>query len=65
MGFLFGIIFGIMDIEDVATRQIKQYLMKEENYCIPIGIILGGIAGLFVSAGERNVNLIIFLLLFK
>ena len=55
MGMLFGLIFGIMDLEDVAARQIKQYLMKEENYCIPIGLILGGIAGLFVSNGDKNV----------
>ena len=51
MGMLFGLIFGIMDLEDVAARQIKQYLMKEENYCIPIGLILSAIA----SNGDKNV----------
>jgi hypothetical protein len=62
MGMLFGMIFGLMDLEDVAIRQIKEYLMKEENYCIPIGIILGGIAGLCVSVGDKNVNSINFYL---
>jgi hypothetical protein len=56
MGMLFGMIFGIMDIEDISIRKIKEYLMKEENYCIPIGIILGGLSGLFVSITDRNVK---------
>jgi hypothetical protein len=57
MGMLFGLIFGIMDLEDVSIRQIKHYLIKEENYCIPIGLILGAITGLFISNGNKNVNI--------
>jgi len=55
MGMCFGLVFGIMDIEDVSARLIKDYLMKEENYCIPIGVVLGAIAGLFVSSSDNNV----------
>ena len=55
MGLLFGMIFGIMDMEDVSGRFLKEYLIKEENYCIPIGVVLGAIGGLFVSATDNNV----------
>ena len=55
MGMLFGAIFGIMDMEDVSNRHIKEYLMREENYCIPIGVVFGAISGLIVSAGDNSV----------
>jgi len=45
MGGVFGFIFGVMDIEDQAEYTIKLALMKEEHYCYPIGILLGGLAG--------------------
>lgn len=56
MGLLFGTIFGILDMEDVNLKFIKDMLLKEENYCIPIGIFCGGLAGLFASAIQYNVN---------
>ena len=55
MGLSFGLIFGIMDMEEVAVRYIKEMLLKEENYCIPIGIICGGVSGLFASVIDNNV----------
>jgi hypothetical protein len=54
MGLLFGLIFGIMDIEDASVYHIKQELLKEENYCIPIGLLLGAIAG-FIGLVTENV----------
>jgi len=57
MGLLFGLVFGIMDMEDVSARLIKDYLVKEENYCIPIGVVLGAIGGLFVSSTDNTVKL--------
>lgn len=57
MGMLFGAIFGIMDMEDVSNRHLKEYLMREENYCIPIGVVFGAISGLIVSAGDNSVFL--------
>ncbi len=59
MGLLFGLIFGIMDIEDVSVYHIKQELLKEENYCIPIGLLLGAIAG-FIGLVTENVFLLLF-----
>jgi hypothetical protein len=57
MGLLFGLIFGIMDIEDVSNRFIKKQLLREENYCLPIGLLLGAIAGILTIMTE-NVKLV-------
>jgi len=45
MGACFGFIFGVMDIEDEIQYQVRLALLKEERTCIPIGAILGAIAG--------------------
>lgn len=56
MGLFFGTVFGLMDMEDVSLRYLKDMLMKEENYCLPIGIICGGISGLITTLVDNNVN---------
>ena len=56
MGLLFGTIFGLMDMEDVSFQHLKGMLMKEENYCLPIGIVCGGIAGLITTLVDNNVK---------
>lgn len=58
MGCLFGFIFGVMDIEDSSLKLFQERLMKEENFCIPIGVILGGLSGLVASVIENKVNFI-------
>ena len=45
MGATFGFIFGVMDIEDEIQYQVRLALLKEERTCLPIGAILGAIAG--------------------
>lgn len=45
MGATFGFIFGIMDIEDEIQYQVRLALLKEERTCLPIGAVLGAIAG--------------------
>lgn len=45
MGATFGFIFGVMDIEDEIQYQVRLALLKEERTCIPIGAVLGAIAG--------------------
>lgn len=45
MGAVFGTIFGIMDVEDASRYQLRLALLKEEKYCFPIGVVLGGLAG--------------------
>ena len=57
MGMLFGTIFGLMDMEDIPIQIIKKVLVREEYYCIPIGVLCGGIAGLFASLIDNNVRI--------
>ena len=47
MGVVFGLIFGVMDIEDVNEYDIRYALMNEEHYCYPIGMVIGGICGAY------------------
>ena len=43
MGACFGMIFGLMDVEDQRGLQLRDALIEDEEYCIPVGIILGGV----------------------
>jgi hypothetical protein len=45
MGAIFGVIFGVMDIEDETSYHFKLNLMKEEYYCYPIGAGIGFVCG--------------------
>ncbi len=47
VGSLFGIIFGLMDVEDYASRPMVLYkvLYKEISFCEPIGLLFGSFAG--------------------
>lgn len=45
MGAVFGFIFGAMDIEDEIQYQVRLALLKEERTCLPIGALLGAVAG--------------------
>jgi hypothetical protein len=54
MGLLFGTIFGIMDMEEVKFKYLRDMLLKEENYCIPIGVVCGAMMGLFCSTIDNN-----------
>merc|ERR1712007_396979 len=45
MGAVFGLIFGVMDVEDEVSYQIRLALLREERYCYPVGAILGGVVG--------------------
>mmetsp|Transcript_56310 Transcript_56310/g.163321 ORF Transcript_56310/g.163321 Transcript_56310/m.163321 type:complete len:233 (+) Transcript_56310:117-815(+) len=45
MGAIFGLIFGVMDVEDEVSYQIRLALLREEHYCYPVGALLGGAIG--------------------
>ena len=49
MGFIFGGIFAIFDVEDAKLSNISDILGKEEGFLIPIAVVFGFIAGLFIS----------------
>eukprot|EP00941_MAST-03F_sp_MAST-3F-sp1_P003111 g3111.t1 len=44
MGAAFGAIFGLLDVEDRGP-DIRNALIHEENYCIPIGFLIGSVSG--------------------
>jgi Flp pilus assembly protein protease CpaA len=46
LGFVFGLIFGLSDVEDQTQSmiQLRHALSKELNICYPIGAVLGGLA---------------------
>ena len=43
MGGIFGAIFGFMGVEQEVSYHVRLALLREENYCYPIGAILGAI----------------------
>lgn len=45
MGAICGFVFGVMDVEDELSYQIRLALMREEHYCYPLGALLGGAVG--------------------
>lgn len=45
MGAAFGLVFGVMDVEDELSYQIRLALLREEHYCYPVGALLGGAIG--------------------
>lgn len=58
LGCLYGLIFGLLDVEDAAMFKLAVLSYKQEKYCYPIGIILGFVTGLLNQAirehgGER------------
>ena len=56
MGACFGLIFGMLDVEDFVGLELRDALVKEERKCIPVGIVLGAAAALFNEqmAGDRD-----------
>jgi len=54
MGFIFGLIFGLLDVEDETLSNIKMALMREESICYPIGAVMGGIASVMNQYLREN-----------
>lgn len=45
-GTLYGLIFTIMDVEDLSFQNIRRQFFYEETLCVPIGVVGGAVAGL-------------------
>mgnify|MGYP006976778660 CR=1 FL=1 len=56
MGSIYGLLFGWMDIEDANAYTISIKMLKEEKYCLVIGVILGALGGFVNEMIGRNVN---------
>lgn len=52
-GMFYGLIFGLMDIEDDRYWKMKKDFLCEERLCLPIGV-LGGFAAGFCNEILRN-----------
>lgn len=46
LGATFGTIFGMMDIEDNRGLELRDAILREEQYCKPIGVVIGGTTAL-------------------
>jgi hypothetical protein len=44
MGFVFGMVFGLLDVEDETVSHLRMALQREESICYPIGALIGGVA---------------------
>jgi hypothetical protein len=53
LGIIYGLIFGIMDLEDLSKIYLKAAFIREQNYCIPIGLGFGCITG-YMNEYIRN-----------
>eukprot|EP00922_Rhytidocystis_sp_ex-Travisia-forbesii_P033737 GHVS01050118.1.p1 GENE.GHVS01050118.1~~GHVS01050118.1.p1 ORF type:complete len:301 (+),score=49.25 GHVS01050118.1:283-1185(+) len=58
-GALFGLVFGVMDVEDEAAYHFRLALLREEHFCYPIGAVLGAVAGFgneYLRQKEETLN---------
>ena len=44
MGFLFGFVFGMLDVEDARISHLRVSILRDQSICYPIGTLVGGIA---------------------
>lgn len=58
MGAAFGLVFGMLDVEDYQGMELRDALIQEERKCIPIGVILGAAAAVMNErmAGDRDAS---------
>ncbi len=54
VGFLYGLIFGILDVEDANMYRLSLVALKDESYCYPIGIVVGLVAGFLNQMMREN-----------
>eukprot|EP01068_Selenidium_serpulae_P005552 Selendium_serpulae@DN4077_c1_g1_i2.p1 len=45
LGAIFGFIFGALDVAEENRYHVKLALMREEHLCLPLGLLVGGMAG--------------------
>lgn len=46
LGCLFGLVFGLLDIEDKRGAELRHVLLADELYfCYPVGVLAGGLTG--------------------
>jgi hypothetical protein len=63
VGLAYGLIFGLMDIEDDRFAQMRKDFFYEERLCIPIGVVGGMVAGMANEVLRTSVSSIVSLFL--
>eukprot|EP00949_MAST-11_sp_MAST-11-sp1_P003144 g3144.t1 len=56
MGAIFGLIFGLVDVEDAKGYDLRTSLLRVEGYCYPIGLSLGAASALLNEKMRQNNN---------
>lgn len=44
-GFLFGLVYGLLDVEDTPLSRLHVMILREQTICYPIGALLGAAIG--------------------
>ena len=47
MGFLYGIIFAVLDLEDATSYNFAYLIVKDFRLSLPIGCVLGFFGGCY------------------
>lgn len=56
VGMAYGLIFGLMDIEDDRFIEMRKDFFYEERLCLPIGVVGGMVAGMANEVLRTNVS---------
>ena len=54
-GAIYGLIFGCMNVASADHFIAQLVLLKEEKYCLVIGIMLGAMGGMINELARKNV----------
>ncbi len=49
LGIIYGMIFSIIEIEEFSENNLKAAFIREQNFCIPIGLGFGCITGYVIE----------------
>ena len=56
MGFLYGVIFAVLDVEDATSKNFVYLIVKDFRLSLPIGCVLGFFGGCY-NEFHRQVTL--------
>eukprot|EP01053_Blabericola_migrator_P005316 Blabericola_migrator_1__5315@NODE_2727_length_2416_cov_377_103874_g1708_i0_p1_GENE_NODE_2727_length_2416_cov_377_103874_g1708_i0NODE_2727_length_2416_cov_377_103874_g1708_i0_p1_ORF_typecomplete_len300_score28_53DUF872/PF05915_12/1_1DUF872/PF05915_12/1_3e03DUF2407_C/PF13373_6/2_6e02DUF2407_C/PF13373_6/2_2e03DUF2407_C/PF13373_6/8_3_NODE_2727_length_2416_cov_377_103874_g1708_i010831982 len=55
MGCIFGFIFGILDVANEISYHVRLSLLREEQFCYPIGGFIGALVSAALLSNKRGV----------
>jgi len=54
MGFLYGVIFAVLDVEDATSKNFAYLIVKDIRLSVPIGVVLGFFGGLYNECQRQS-----------